>query len=118
MHDPTEGGLATALHELAAAAGVGLAVERESIPVLPECAVLCREFGLDPLGVIASGALLAAVDPDSPAGWREAVAAEGVACAVIGRVTEAGQGVRFADGPVPVFERDEIARLFDRGRQD
>ena len=89
--------------------------------MLPECAALCREFGLDPLGVIASGALLAAVDGESPAGWREAVEAAGVPCAVIGRVTEAGEGVRFEDGaPVPVFARDEIARLYrgPPGRQD
>jgi hydrogenase maturation factor len=42
MHDPTEGGLATALWELADAAGVGLVVEAERIPVLAEGASLCR----------------------------------------------------------------------------
>lgn len=114
MHDPTEGGIATALHEISAAAGVGLAVDLSAIPVLPECASLCRTFGLDPLGVIASGALLAAVDPASPAGWREAVQAGGVACVVIGRASDAGEGVRFEDGqPVPRFERDEIAKLYE-----
>src|SRR5262249_37539992 len=48
MHDPTEGGLATALWEMAEAAGVGLTVEAERIPVLPEGQRLCAEFGLDP----------------------------------------------------------------------
>ena len=42
MHDPTEGGVATALWEIADAADVGLAVEVERIPVLPEGAALCR----------------------------------------------------------------------------
>jgi hydrogenase maturation factor len=115
MHDPTEGGLATALYELATAARVGLAVEGEAIPVLPECRRVCRLLGIDPLGALASGALLAAVDPGSPPGWREAVVAEGTPCAVIGRVTPAGEGVRFTDGaPVPVFARDEVARVFDQ----
>ena len=62
MHDPTEGGVATACWELAQAADVGLRVDRERIPVLREGRVLCEAFGLDPLGTIASGSLLLAVD--------------------------------------------------------
>ncbi len=54
MHDSTEGGLATGLSEVAAAADVGLIVEEERIPVFPECRTLCRHYGLDPLGLIAS----------------------------------------------------------------
>src|SRR5207245_344 len=61
MHDPTEGGLATACWELAQAAGVGLRVDRERVPVLAEGRRLCEAFGLDPLGTIASGALLLTV---------------------------------------------------------
>ncbi len=115
MHDPTEGGLATALYELATAAGVGLEVDRRSIPTLPECERVCSLLGMDPLGALASGALLAAVDPASPPGWQYAVLADGTPCVVIGRVTEAGQGVRFADGePVPVFARDEVARVLEQ----
>ena len=55
---PTEGGLATACWELAQAAGVGLRIDRERVPVLPEGRRLCEAFGLDPLGTIASGSLL------------------------------------------------------------
>jgi hydrogenase maturation factor len=47
MHDPTEGGLATGLFELAAPAGLGLRVMRERIPVLPETAAICQALGLD-----------------------------------------------------------------------
>lgn len=118
MHDPTEGGLATALYELATAAGVGLSVVRGTIPVLPETRRICRLLGMDPLGALASGALLVAVDPGSPAGWREAVIAEGTPCAVIGRVMATDEGVRFVDGePVPVYARDEVARVLERARQ-
>ena len=67
MHDPTEGGLSGGLHELAAA-GVGFEIDEQAIPVLPECARICESLGLDPLGLIASGSLLATVDPgDAPA---------------------------------------------------
>ena len=73
MHDPTEGGVATALLEMATAAGVGLTIDGDRIPVVPECAEVCAALGLDPLGLIASGALLAAVAPeDAPAGRRGA----------------------------------------------
>ncbi len=116
MHDPTEGGLATALWELAAAADVGLAVEVERIPVLPEGRVLCAEFGLDPLGTIASGALLIALAPADAAVVLHGCAREGIDCAFIGRVEarEAGVTLRHAGRvtPLPRFPQDEITRLF------
>src|SRR5204862_4715053 len=62
MHDPTEGGIATALVELADAAGVGLRIDRDRIMVLPEARTLCEAFGLDPLGTIASGEFLLKLD--------------------------------------------------------
>ena len=98
MHDPTEGGLATGLWELAWAANLGLVVERERIPVLPECARLCAEYGLDPLGLIASGALLAAVDPADTPRLLAAFAAAGLPCAAIGRLTPVAEGVRMRAG--------------------
>jgi hydrogenase maturation factor len=68
MHDPTEGGLATGLLELALAAGVGLRIDRAAIPILAECRVLCQALGLT-LGVIASGALLLTCSPGRLTGW-------------------------------------------------
>jgi hydrogenase maturation factor len=115
MHDPTEGGVATACWELAQAADVGLYVDRERIPVLAEGRVLCEAFRLDPLGAIASGSLLLAVD----AGEADAVVAAcrgaGIDCAAIGRVTPASEGVTLASGgvarPMPCFVQDEITRV-------
>jgi hydrogenase expression/formation protein HypE len=116
MHDPTEGGVATALWELADAAGVGLAVEVERIPVLPEGAELCREFGLDPLGTIASGALLLALTPTDAGIVLHALAREGIDAAFIGRVVSREAGVVLTRGgqpePLPRFDQDEITRLF------
>ncbi len=110
MHDPTEGGLAGALCELAAATGLGLEIDREAVPVSPEAAALCAQYGLDVLGVIASGSLLLAVAPER----AEAVCAAlvGAGCVAIGRVVEA-PGCRFIDGAsLPTFEVDEITKLF------
>jgi hydrogenase expression/formation protein HypE len=116
MHDPTEGGVATACWELAQAAEVGLRVDRERIPVLDEGRVLCEAFGLDPLGVIASGALLLAVDASDADRVVAACRAAGIACAAIGRVTPVSEGVTLTTGgiarPMPSFVQDEIAKVF------
>jgi len=116
MHDPTEGGVATALHELAAAAGVGLRIDRDRITVLPEGRVLCEAFGLDPLGTIASGALLMTLAPADAGMVIHALAREAIDCHFIGQVVPPEQGVMLAEGtrqwPLPTFARDEIAKLF------
>jgi len=116
MHDPTEGGIATALWEMAEAAGVGLRVDRDRIMVLPEGAQLCAAYGLDPLGTIASGALLMTLPPADAALVVHALARESIDCHFIGQVVPRGEGVTLVDGthrlPMPVFARDEITRLF------
>jgi hydrogenase maturation factor len=116
MHDPTEGGLATACWELARAGDVGLRVERERIPVLADGAALCRALDLDPLGTIASGALLVAVDRDAAPAVTAAWRAAGIAGAVIGEVTAPEAGVVLVSGgrgaPMPSFPQDEISKLF------
>jgi hydrogenase maturation factor len=117
MHDPTEGGLATGLLELAQAAHVGLSVNASAIPIFPETAALCAALDLDPLGLIASGALLLAVAPQDAATVRGALEAEGIPTACIGQVVERERGIVLRSGdverPLPRFERDEIARLFE-----
>ncbi|MBC8447565.1 MAG: hydrogenase expression/formation protein [Chloroflexi bacterium] len=116
MHDPTEGGVVTGLLELARAAGTGLWVDLDRIPVPPEAAALCSEYGLDPLGTIASGALLLTLPAERAEGLRAALAAEDMPSVVIGQVLEATAGLqaRRHGGavPWPTFAVDEIARLF------
>jgi hydrogenase maturation factor len=114
MHDPTEGGLAGALWELADASRRRLIVDAAAIPVPDIARRICDAFGMDPLATIASGALLIAADgSDSPA-IRAALQAEGIACAVIGRVAEGAAGVFTIQGSaLPRPARDEIARVFE-----
>jgi hydrogenase maturation factor len=116
MHDPTEGGIATALWEMADAAGVGLRVDRDRIMVLPEGARLCAAFGLDPLGTIASGALLMTLAPGDAALLVHALARESIDCHFIGQVVPRAEGVNLVEGtqrwPLPTFARDEITRIF------
>jgi hydrogenase maturation factor len=116
MHDPTEGGLATALWELAEASGVGLRIERERLPILPEGERLCREFGLDPLGTIASGSLLLTLAPADAALALHACAREGIDCAFIGQVVPRDAGLTLVESgrprALPTFPQDEITKLF------
>ncbi|UCC75569.1 MAG: AIR synthase family protein [Anaerolineales bacterium] len=116
MHDPTEGGLATGLHELAEAAGVGVWVDGDAVPIWPECRSLCAEFGLDPLGTIASGALVITLAHEHLPALLAAYKKAGVVCAVIGHVTAPGQGLMLKSGAVtldlPRFDQDEITKLF------
>jgi len=118
MHDPTEGGIATALFELAEAAGVGLRIDRERIMILPEAKELCDAFGLDPLGTIASGALLVTLAPAAAGIVIHALAREGIDCHYIGQVVPAERGVTLVEvpreRPMPVFPQDEISKLFAR----
>lgn len=118
LHDPTEGGISTGLWELAQAADIGLSIDQQAIPVLPECETICRHLGLDPLGLIGSGALLIAADKHHAAGIVERLRSEGIAAAIIGDVVTAAQGrhMRAIDQsvrPLPRFARDEITRLFE-----
>jgi hydrogenase expression/formation protein HypE len=61
LRDPTRGGLATALNEIASAAGIGVRLVEASIPVPPEVASACALLGLDPMYVANEGKLVAFV---------------------------------------------------------
>jgi hydrogenase maturation factor len=116
MHDPTEGGVATALVELADAAGVGLRIDRDRIMVLPEGRTLCEAFGLDPLGTIASGALLMTLAPAEASVVIHALAREAIDGHFIGQVVDRAEGLTLVSGsrrePLRAFAQDEISKLF------
>jgi hydrogenase expression/formation protein HypE len=116
MHDPTEGGVATGLHEMAQASKVGLEIFEDQLPYLPETRALCQHFGLEPLGVIASGALLIAANPAYTARIIEGLTQAGIKANMIGRVRPIETGRQLVSGgksrPLPAFTRDEITQLF------
>jgi hydrogenase maturation factor len=116
MHDPTEGGLATGLWEVAKASGKGLEIDRARIHLFPETVAFCAALDLDPLGLIASGALLVAAAPGESEGMVAALAADGIGAQVIGKVVDGPPEVRTATEaglqPFPAFERDELAKVF------
>jgi hydrogenase expression/formation protein HypE len=65
MRDPTRGGLAATLNEIANQSRVGLRIEEAAIPIKPQVAAACELLGLDPLFVANEGKLMAIVEPDA-----------------------------------------------------
>jgi len=88
MHDPTEGGVAGGLAEIAYASGVSIVVDRSAVLTRPEIEALCRAFGIDPLKTLSSGVLLATVSPRQLDVALNKLRGLGVPHAVIGRVAE------------------------------
>ena len=111
MHDPTEGGLSAGLYEMAEAAGVGLLVSADAVLWYQPGRVLAEALGIDPWGLLASGALLAAFPAAEADAALETLAGEGFVCSPIACAVE-GSSVAFeAGGQVPRFARDEMIRV-------
>jgi len=89
MRDPTRGGVAAVLNELAASSGVGIEVEEPAVPVSDEVRGACELLGIDPFHVANEGKLIAVVPEDSAARALCAMRrfAEGRKAAVIGTVS-------------------------------
>jgi len=86
MHDPTEGGFANGVHELADASKVGFRIYEEKIPIAPETKEICGCFGIDPFQLISSGVLLAAIKPEKEHDVTAALEENAVQASVIGEV--------------------------------
>lgn len=94
LRDPTRGGLAAALNELAAQSGVGMHLREAEIPIKPQVRAACELLGLDPLHVANEGKLVAI----APAGQAERLLASmrahplGREAAIVGEVVADAQG--------------------------
>ncbi len=109
MHDPTEGGLAAGLHELAAASGVALHVAGDEVLWFPPGLSVCRALDCDPWATLASGCLLATFPPQVAAGAIRRLRDDGHPVAELGHA-EGGDGVLVDGRALPRPERDELAR--------
>ena len=99
MRDPTRGGLATTLNELAGAAGVAVRLDETAIPVRPEVAGAGEILGIDPLYVANEGKLVAVVAPEAADDALAALRAHplGREAAVIGEVQDDPAGLVLLD---------------------
>ena len=117
MHDPTEGGLVAGLHELAVASGKGLRVFADRVPIFPETHAICRCLQIDPLRLIASGALLIGASAQTVEKVAAALKREGIPVEEIAEVVPANDGMQIESGgatlPLIPPDRDEIAKVFE-----
>lgn len=115
MHDPTEGGIVTALYELAESGQVGLEVWKEKIPVFAETRALAKALDFDPLALLASGALLIVAARSSAAKVVSGLLSQGIRAEVIGKVRRRKDGITITEGcrkkALRVPRQDELARL-------
>ena len=114
-HDPTEGGIATGIHEIAGCSGVGIRLYMDRITIRRETEILCGHFGIDALGALSSGVFLFTAAEREADKACERLKEGGIAAAVIGEITDPREGVQLiqegASRPLPRFIKDEIIRL-------
>lgn len=94
LRDPTRGGVASALNEIASSAGVGIRLQEAAIPIWDQVRGACEILGLDPLYVANEGKCLAIVAPETAEAVLAAMQAHplGREAAVIGEVVEEYRG--------------------------
>ena len=114
MHDPTEGGIAGGIHEMADASGLGVKIFEKAIPVQPETAQICSHFKIDPLQLIGSGALLISAETKSAEKIVKSLSQQQIAASVIGEFLEdAHQRLLVREnGTVQAFQRPSSDHLW------
>jgi hydrogenase maturation factor len=113
MHDPTEGGLINGIIEMAWACKKQIEVDFKKVFIYEESKILCREFGINPLGTIASGALLIALPPDELLFLEKAFKKNSIPIQVIGKIKKGPSRVMTDRGKeLKPIERDEILKIY------
>ena len=116
LHDPTEGGIATGIFEMATASNLGVEVYYDNIPISEETQVMCDLYDVDPLGTFASGSLLIATSPSSSEDVIGRLLAAGIHATRIGVMTRRERGMRLIKQnkslPLPIYYQDELSKIF------
>jgi hydrogenase maturation factor len=115
MHDPTEGGVAMGVQEMAEASGSSVELLTDEVIVRKETRAICAKYGLNPLGLLGSGALLAAFKPEDAERYVSVVHRVGIDAAIVGRIV-AGKNrskavSRGGTTPLSSSERDEVLKV-------
>ncbi len=122
MHDPTEGGLINGIIEMALASEKEIEVDLKKVLIYKESRILCHEFGLNPLGVIASGALLLTISPSDLLTIQKVFKRASIPFRAIGRVKKGPARVLVIDGKgykeLESLSRDEILKIYSPGRME
>jgi hydrogenase expression/formation protein HypE len=115
MHDPTEGGVSMGAEEIAQASGRPVEIWLDRVTVREETAKICAKYGLDPLGLLGSGALLATFKPSDAERYVAALRKMGIKAAVIGKMLSGKGRSRLVSGKkitsLSSSERDEVLKV-------
>ncbi len=114
-HDPTEGGIATGIHEIASRSGVGACIDSAKIKIREETLKLCSYFDLDPLGILSSGVFLFTAEPEQAKAACAKLNTGGIPAAVIGKITPDPGEIILMQGekarPLPIYNKDELLKV-------
>lgn len=121
LHDPTEGGVLNGLWEVAEASRRGIEIWADHIPVAEETRAICSVLRLDPLKLMSSGCLLAAVDPAAVAMVTKTLRKLQVRVSEVGRMTTKENGrYMIRDNrrqPLVAVPRDELYKMIQPRRR-
>jgi len=119
FHDVTEGGLFTAVAEMAIASDTGILIDREKINILPEPLILSKLYNLNPFNTISSGSLLIAIDEhnENPSKLIDILNKNNISAENIGKFVSKKEGLRIKEKngvikPLSYSETDEITKIF------
>jgi len=117
MHDPTEGGFATGIAEMALASETGVLIDEKNIKILPEPMELSKVFNLDPLNTISSGSLLIAIEQEFTNELIEFLKKNEIYAEKVGEFKSNKEGLKIKSkqGKIKLLkysERDEITKIF------
>jgi hydrogenase expression/formation protein HypE len=118
MRDPTRGGLATTLNEMASAAGLGMVIREQDVPFSPAVKGAAELLGLDPYYLASEGRVIAVVRKDDAGRALEVLKAEplGKDSAVIGQVRKGPEGLWLetllgSERPLLILEGEQLPRI-------
>ncbi len=116
MHDVTEGGVLGGVWEICEASSLGCVIDQNQLPLENETLKICDHFKIDPLKLISSGCMLMTATEKDSVELLEALKAENIQAAVIGKMTEAKE-VLLKNGKnsieVDPPEADELYKVID-----
>ena len=117
MHDPTEGGISTAIHEICEFSNVGCEIDINAINFVSDFKEVCETLNINPLGVISSGCLLMICEEKDSLSIVNKLNLSGINGKIIGKTTKSlNRNIIKTDGSkekLERFDQDEIIKIFD-----
>ena len=117
MHDPTEGGLSTALIELAIASNTGLMIDAKKIQIAPESKQICKALNINPMGLLSSGCLIITIPEKNSSELIKIFGNHNIESYEIGHLTAKPNEYKWISksgiGDIPIFKNDELTKCFE-----